>query len=335
MTDDRGDFIFLLCSERSGSNFVTKVLDAHPEVCGPSPSHVIRTFAPNLWRYGDLDTGGWRLLCEDISDYLHAGLGVWRTGWTPQDLADAVERPRLGDLIAAIYRREAAAHDKRLIMVKENQCAELLAFLVTWFPAAKYLFVVRDPRDMALSVKRSPATHGGVAQAAALWQRDQRANLTARAILDATGRIHTTRYEDILADPDDRLADVCRFLGLEFSERMLHFNEQELTRANADRVDAWRNLSQPIMRSNSGNYRDGLSELETRYVEAVCAVEMPYFGYTPDYDGSEPLESLTTGLDEYERAEEPPRSGALSAEEIAVRELRRAVIERILSRSDG
>jgi len=47
-------FDFLLCSERSGSNLTAKVLDGHPEVCGPFPSHMIRTFSENYYRYGEV-----------------------------------------------------------------------------------------------------------------------------------------------------------------------------------------------------------------------------------------------------------------------------------------
>ena len=34
---------FLVSSERSGSNFITKIMDAHQDFCGPSPTHIIRT----------------------------------------------------------------------------------------------------------------------------------------------------------------------------------------------------------------------------------------------------------------------------------------------------
>ena len=81
--DDRDvplSFTFLLCSERSGSNLITKLMDAHPEVCGPSPTHLFRTFAPNLWRYGSVpEDAGWEALCRDVADYLVSQLGVWST----------------------------------------------------------------------------------------------------------------------------------------------------------------------------------------------------------------------------------------------------------------
>ncbi|NQT92999.1 MAG: hypothetical protein HQ559_09570 [Lentisphaerae bacterium] len=56
-------FDFLMCSERSGSNLITKVMDGHPEFCGPFPSHVTRTFCHDYCRYCDLaDDANWRAL---------------------------------------------------------------------------------------------------------------------------------------------------------------------------------------------------------------------------------------------------------------------------------
>ena len=34
-------FDFLICSERSGSNLIAKVMDTHPDACGPFPPHIL------------------------------------------------------------------------------------------------------------------------------------------------------------------------------------------------------------------------------------------------------------------------------------------------------
>lgn len=48
-------FDFLICSERSGSNLITKLLDNHSKYCGPTPPHLLRVFYPVLDKYGDLN----------------------------------------------------------------------------------------------------------------------------------------------------------------------------------------------------------------------------------------------------------------------------------------
>jgi hypothetical protein len=60
-------FDFLLCSERSGGNLITKMLDAHPEVCGPFPTQILGR--ESLKRYGYLHALG-RVLLVRFEDLL-------------------------------------------------------------------------------------------------------------------------------------------------------------------------------------------------------------------------------------------------------------------------
>ncbi len=63
------DFDFLFCSERSGSNLITKIMNAHPDICGPSPTHALRVFCHQYFRYGDLrNDAHWRVLIDDAGD---------------------------------------------------------------------------------------------------------------------------------------------------------------------------------------------------------------------------------------------------------------------------
>ena len=334
MSDAGSDFVFLLCSERSGSNFVTKLLDAHSQICGPSPTHMIRTFAPNLWRYGDLgDATNWAALCDDVADLLEHQLGIWGTACTSEELQRAAPGRSFADLVTVVYRAEAHRHDKSVVFVKENHAARLAPFLTASFPAAKYLFVVRDPRDVALSVKRSPATRGRVLDGATMWLEDQRENLSLLGSLDA-GRIRRIRYEDIIADPSAELSAICTFLGVDFEPEMLDFHNNELTRENAARIDAWRNLAKPILTDNAGRYRSELSELEIRFVEALCAPEMSYFGYARDLEtGPSSLDSLTADLMALEEGETALRADAVSDAESDTRTRRIEVIDRVLGRT--
>ena len=73
-------FDFLICSERSGSNLITKLLDSHPEVCGPFPSHMVRTFSLNLNGYGDLnDDAAWSTLLDDAVFYINRIISLWKS----------------------------------------------------------------------------------------------------------------------------------------------------------------------------------------------------------------------------------------------------------------
>ncbi|HEC62630.1 MAG TPA: hypothetical protein ENI27_10330, partial [bacterium] len=114
-------FDFLICSERSGSNLITKILDAHPLVCGPFPSHMIRTLAFNINNYGDLSNErNWHTLLEDTANLLEHGIAKWKTRFSVDQLRREVRPHTLDALIRFVYETEAQANAKQRVFVKEN-----------------------------------------------------------------------------------------------------------------------------------------------------------------------------------------------------------------------
>ena len=204
------EFTFLMCSERSGSNLITRLLDSHSHYCGPSPTHLFRILLDHRDRYGDLsDDGNWSRLVGDAVELFNTQIGVWRTTWDPARLAAATPRRTLGALLATIYGAEAEAHGKPRIFIKENHLYRYLPFLLAEFPDLRVVWVVRDPRDMALSWKRSPNLRGCVIRAARTWQADQSEALRVYAQLRDSGRIALLRYEDLVADAPAVLEPLC------------------------------------------------------------------------------------------------------------------------------
>ncbi len=146
----------LMCSERSGSNLITRMMGAHPDVCSPAPSHLIRILAENRCRYGDLQNDDlWQRLLNDAVNLLHTQLGNWRCTWTASALRLAVPQRSLGALVRHLFASEAQAAGCGRLFIKENHIHRYLPFLQRTFPDLQIVYLVRDPRDMALSWKNS------------------------------------------------------------------------------------------------------------------------------------------------------------------------------------
>ena len=64
---------------------------------------------------------------------------------------------------------------------------------------------------------------------------------------------------------------------------MLRFYEHDIVVENANKMASWHDLQSPLMPENIGRYAQELSEPEIRYIEAICAREMDYFGYNREY----------------------------------------------------
>lgn len=323
--------VFLLCSERSGSNLFIRVLDSHPECCGPPPSHLIRTLALNLTRFGDVagnDTD-WTQLLDISSRIMQHQLGVWHGQWDAATLAHSTTERSARGIIAAVYEGEMQAQDKRQAVIKENRIHLFLPYLIEAFPQARYVWGVRDPRDMALSWKRSANHPGDVRTGTRIWLEDQERFRHIYGYLSHTGRIHRIRYEDMVNTPEQALPELCRFLNIPYTPAMLQFHEKADTQANAARIANWENLAKPLLNDNTGKYRSGLSEAEIRYIESHCHEEMQAHGYTPETRRIPPRDALHALEQAYGPEQTKTELRHLTPEEQRIRQNRQAVIDHI------
>jgi len=283
--DSEPEFIFLLCSERSGSNLVTRVFDSHALVCGPSPTHLGSDLLGNLYRYGELTAGGADEFINDFLDLFEAKIGSWVSLVTRKELSSILSVGSPLDAYLHIYRTEARANNKPIVFIKENRLYEWAPLLAPVLDRCRFIYFCRDPRDMALSWKQAPALRGGVVRAAGIWADDQKGFLRLRTELQTvTGKsVPCLGYEDLLQNCSESLSAACSQLGLDFDANMVEFYGKERVQSDGSTVSEWQNLSRPLMTGNAGKFRDELSTDEIRYIEAVCHDSMTTLGYEPDY----------------------------------------------------
>ncbi len=284
---------FLICSERSGSNFITKLMNGHPRICGPAPKHLINPVARNLFRYKNINNPeNWEFLLKDITNLLNSKFSVWKKDFTYEDLKGISDVGDISTLIKNIFYSEARANGKQHVFIKENHIYEFVLFLENYYPEAKYIYLVRDPRDMALSWKKNPIHPGGVVNAAKQWKFDQQKNLFIHNILKYKNKSYLITYEELIKDTENVLIHLMDFMGLPYDRKMLTFYEDELTKMNSQKQVAWENLSKPVISNNRGKYLKELTLNEIKIIEKICYYEMLNIGYSPGHKLEE-LESVT------------------------------------------
>jgi hypothetical protein len=283
--------IFLICSERSGSNLISTIVGEHPAVYAHPPYHMGRDLIFKLHevsRYGAAPDALHVLVKhaqKRISKYRGDEEAARLAQWIEEQ--DAVSPPALARFVFQEMPLEAQG---KHAFVKENNVHELLFFLVDCFPDAKLIFQVRDPRDFLLSAKLRKKRwlgnkFGSLRNALNVWREDQVGGLNALGLLGPE-RVFLLRYEDLVAKSDDALRDLCAFLGLEFDERMHDFHQGDSARRIAGKRGPRENVAKPLMTSNFRKYLKGLSKREVRIVEAYVGDLMDRFGYPREYSGS-------------------------------------------------
>ena len=91
-------------------------------------------------------------------------------------------------------------------------------------PEARFIHVIRDGRDVALSVlDRTVRDDVDAAEVARRWRRKIERAHEDRPKLDHYLEV---RYEDLVADPRPALERICEFIELPFDEAMLDYHER-------------------------------------------------------------------------------------------------------------
>lgn len=269
--------VFLLSSERSGSNLLRLIMDAHRDVSAPSSPHLINTLMPMQHQY---DCNKRRLLIKHCIELLELRSHGWLAA--AEDIKDELYDDcfKFEDIIRKIYEIEALANGKGISFIKDNGNIIYPFELYARYPDASFVYLVRDCRDFALSWLKSSNHSNSVSFAAEQWRKEQE-NAIRFTEAEPGGRsILLVRYEDILNRPEYILTRICEHIGIGYDSDMLKFNEREQAREAASAYADWKNLDSPLLSKNCNKYLSGLKRKQIKKIEGIAGNLMKKVGYT-------------------------------------------------------
>ncbi|MCX4502015.1 sulfotransferase family protein [Streptomyces anulatus] len=266
--------ILIIGTERSGSNLLRLVLDAHPRIAVPHPPHFMR-YLSGIPYDGDVEAmvgDAMRLLRDHIHPWPHV---IDRVAVTE------AAGPSLFGVVAAIYDQYRVAEGAARWGCKSTFMVEHVDEVLAELPHARFLWLVRDPRDVAASAKRAVFGHCHPYRMALRWTAEQE---LARAALERWGPevVRLVRYEDLVSAPDREIRAICDFIGEAFEPAMLAHHLSGNARVTASLSASWRTAGDPITTARIGGHRRGLSDRERRQVESVTARAMETLRYPFD-----------------------------------------------------
>ena len=223
------DFVFIVAAQRSGTNLLLLMLQSHFSISIPIETRFIPLFQRYRFLWGNLKkyTNRKRML-ECIYDFLE----IWtrRSGEgtyfdkiiefsvlkTRGKAESILKRSRsYPDIVNTMFYEYAISHGKSSYGDKyTNYDAVPVEIMDRSVPEAKIIHLIRDGRDVALSMMNvwfAPKTMG---EAFITWDRhiDR---------IRTWGKKHTDRYmevkyEDLLSKPEEVMKTVGEFIGLEY-----------------------------------------------------------------------------------------------------------------------
>jgi len=278
---------FIIGTERSGSNLLRLILNAHSGLAVPHPPHVLHFFSPLEASYGDLQQpAALRRLVADVLGLLRVHIHPWEMAIDQERITQRIHDaglPRsLVGIFFSLYDEYLRQSGKRRWGCKSTFVIHHVEAVLTACPTAKFILLVRDPRDVAVSSRRSIFSPFHPYFTAELWRRQQREGLRWLESSHAD-HCHLLRYEDLIEQPEAQVRAVCRFLGEEYEPAMLEYYQTSSAQKSRGLSASWQNVGQPIQRGNRNKFRQGLSRHEIKIVEGVTGDLMERFGYPLEY----------------------------------------------------
>ncbi len=189
--------LFPLGCPRSGTTFLARLLNAHPEILTTYETAVFLQLNHRI------------ITTRPVPQDAKGGASSHRQLWTRQLAQESRE------LIEGYYEEVARIEGKRSLAYwgdkhphhAQNHC---LDFIEGLYPDARFIYIVRDPRDAACSIAAMRACD--FEEAMTIWSR--LSGLYEAFLAGRQDRVQTLRYEDLVAQPTLEAHKLIGGLGL-------------------------------------------------------------------------------------------------------------------------
>lgn len=296
MTVLRDSPIFICGHPKAGTSLLRAIFDSHPQlVVYPEETVFFRRFLPQA---AGLDLEAQLALADrtliHIFEWNTANPVPSQAGYPDRDYSHiayaevqrcmrqlaAEQHNHPGDLLSAAVlafgQVSGQQRPEARRWVEKSPYNEYYASQIfEWWPAARCLHILRDPRDNYASYRRKHPDWQPEFFAAN-WKRSTRAGADNQRRFGMQ-RYQVVRYEDLTAEPEKRLPALAEFLGIDWDPAMA-----SPTRAGAQ----WSGNSmfadrfQAISAAPVARWKENLAAEDARVIEVMAAAQMQTFGYS-------------------------------------------------------
>jgi len=262
------------------------MLDAHPELAIPPETF----FVPAAAELSGTGSGLRRAFLRVLTT-----ARTWHDmGIADEELAaalDGLDPFTVSNGLRAFYALYARRHGKSRWGDKTPKYLRRTADIERVLPEAHFIHIIRDGRDVALSVRDAWVNRSAIPTQARRWRKEVN---RARASGRKRAHYHELRYEDLVRDPERELRSICTFCRLAYDDAMLRYHETAEVRlselgdkALPDGVTLKREVrlalhertASPPQPERAGRWRREMSAQEVAEFEAVAGDLLADLGY--------------------------------------------------------
>ena len=295
-------YVFIVGIARTGSKIYMSTLNKHSDIDIVSELHYL---APRYIRRDAITTLKLRTKPRKPREWVQSALDKMYSGsvlgdfWEQSKPSSEIQH-RIADLDPDPLRERLLQSDinpKSLLQILLDEHAKVagkrragakfpvdiskVSTLMKWFPDARYVHLIRDPRAVytSMTIRDVPgAKEPGLARLYAMARRLPYAIIQYKNAMALHQRCrllpnyYLARFEDTLAAPSIYIKRLCDFLNIDYSDSML-VTERVDSSYSGDR-------SNGIDATAADNWQKCILPFEQRAVEFALSKEMKLLGYT-------------------------------------------------------
>eukprot|EP00957_Ditylum_brightwellii_P205983 15346275-Ditylum_brightwellii.AAC.1 len=246
---DKPPVFFMIGSQRSGSNWLRTMLGQREDLVGPHPPHIMRDFMPIIGKFGDLsEDAHLRILVDHVCTFVERNQVVWTdkhglpivicrhtvhcqakascdrllvnrcayqasTESASHDPAALGEKLYLLSIFDAVMDFLAKANGKISWICKSMGMSRFHEDLLEFYGTERlrYIYLVRDPRDVAMSFMKTPVGDCHYYAIIKKWVNLQ--ECAQKVLSDVPRLVCKVHYEELLQDKESVVNKVYDFMG--------------------------------------------------------------------------------------------------------------------------
>jgi hypothetical protein len=209
------NLIFLISQPRSGSTLLQVLLAGSSDIATSSEPWIALHPVFAMRKHGLQSVYNAEIANSALADFLKQ-IGAGKDFFNKQ----------VGTYLDSFYRKAIAKQDKIYFLDKTPRYYHIVDDLAQIFPAAKFIILFRNPLSVLHSIIKT-------------WVKEDFAsivNFIEDLWIAPLNLIHfvkehpeksvRVKYEDLVSDPPSVLKDICRFIGIEFTNNMLAYGKR-------------------------------------------------------------------------------------------------------------
>jgi hypothetical protein len=288
--------VFVSGPPRAGTTLLQLVLSAHPMITVTPETRFIRQlfngrFAPHKKLNQDEIEFVTQLMRSD------AKLNSWPTFNLEDSLGKLHQGMTISQILDSLFQTFAEHTNggtDYLGNKKDLYSTGYGPYTKKVFPDAKFVYIVRDPRDVTRSLLENVSGYTLTGAAAVCMERDR---FIVKMMELFPSDVLVVRYEDLVLEPERVCRSMCDFLKVPFDERVLTFYKMNLDGSRLMGVSKHihPHTTTPFNPDLIGQWKKKrcftAEELQT--IEAITRDYMKRYGYEPEAPPDEIAAAVT------------------------------------------